>query len=353
MRADRAAPGPRLSLLRATVAERRAAGGVPLRRAARLLPALLRRDGPAAALRGRPRARRDGLLAGAYDAERKEYVVRDIDAHSWVEVFFPGSAGSPVTRRRPTRRPARRPPTSPAPRSAPRATIRSRRPASRRGVRTARAPRAAAASPRTRARRCRRSCWGCSACSSSPADSLGVRRRRRTRPEDPVSGALAELQRALTRSGRPPSSQTTLEALATRWRDTPAEGYVRTLTAARFGYGDGRPTRRAARGAAARARRGRWTCRPTARLVGAPAASIVACGSGSTGAQPGGEEHEPRRASVMRHTPDVDPVRMAFGARRILGTDGRSRRLRPLSERHAAARAPRFPRRHGAARTRA
>jgi hypothetical protein len=53
---------------------------------------------------------------------------------------------------------------------------------------------------------------------------------------------LAELLRALRRSGRPPSPQTTLGALAARFDGTAAEGYVRVLTAARYGYGAARPT---------------------------------------------------------------------------------------------------------------
>jgi hypothetical protein len=30
-----------------------------------------------------------GFAPGAYEARRREYVVRDVDAHSWVEVYFP------------------------------------------------------------------------------------------------------------------------------------------------------------------------------------------------------------------------------------------------------------------------
>src|SRR5204862_3418675 len=31
-----------------------------------------------------------GFSPGSLDRDRREYVVRDMDAHSWVEVFFPG-----------------------------------------------------------------------------------------------------------------------------------------------------------------------------------------------------------------------------------------------------------------------
>ena len=183
-----------------------------------------------------------GFSPGAYDAERREYVVRDIDAHSWVEVFFPGIGW--VTRDpTPSASPARsqtadlvRTPLGPE----------SDDPISATGIPVRRPDSAGSTGG-----------GGFAEDESSPLPVLllvllgvalvaglllAARMRRRARPEDPVDGALAELRRALTRSGRPPSSQTTLEALATRWRGTPAESYVRTLTAARFGYGDGRPT---------------------------------------------------------------------------------------------------------------
>ena len=41
-------------------------------------------------LGGVPARVASGFSPGAYDTKRKEYVVRDLDAHSWVEVFFPG-----------------------------------------------------------------------------------------------------------------------------------------------------------------------------------------------------------------------------------------------------------------------
>ena len=63
---------------------------LPVRRPAGLLPAVLRRDGAAAADGRGPRARRVGLLRPARStASASEYVVRDLDAHSWVEAYFP------------------------------------------------------------------------------------------------------------------------------------------------------------------------------------------------------------------------------------------------------------------------
>ena len=34
-----------------------------------------------------------GFTSGSYDRKTREYVVRDFDAHSWVEVWYPASAG--------------------------------------------------------------------------------------------------------------------------------------------------------------------------------------------------------------------------------------------------------------------
>ena len=64
---------------------------LPVRRQERLLPAVLRRDGAAAAHGRRARARRRPASRPArWTAKTREYVVRDLDAHSWVEVWYRG-----------------------------------------------------------------------------------------------------------------------------------------------------------------------------------------------------------------------------------------------------------------------
>jgi hypothetical protein len=71
-------------------------------------------------------------------------------------------------------------------------------------------------------------------------------RRRRGRAAAGGASAeaeLAELARALRRSGRPPPPRLTLAVLADRYAGTPAEAYVRTIADARYGYGARRPTR--------------------------------------------------------------------------------------------------------------
>jgi hypothetical protein len=181
-----------------------------------------------------------GFSPGSLDPRRHEYVVRDMDAHSWVEVDFPGIGW--VTR-------------DPTPGDAPARSQTSDVVST--GSDAAAAPRDASAA--AIGRRIRPDGAGGAAPearqdgSSLPIAAIvlaalvaaaGValavlRRRRRSRDDE---GQLAELRRALRRSGRQAGPPTTLESLARRWQGTPAEGYVRVLTAARYGYGDGRPS---------------------------------------------------------------------------------------------------------------
>ncbi len=186
-----------------------------------------------------------GFAPGSLDRVRNEYVVRDMDAHSWVEVYYTGIGW--VTR-------------DPTPGDAPARSQTSD---------VANTGSAAAAPPRDAGAetpgQTRRPDGGGAAAPEAAGDgsplplaaivgaallvaavgiALALRRRRRSPEgdEDAGAGQLAELRRALRRSALRPSPQTTLDALARRWRDTPAEGYVRVLTAARYGYGDGRPS---------------------------------------------------------------------------------------------------------------
>ena len=63
---------------------------------------------------GSPHAWATGFGPGATDAKTGEYIVRDFDAHSWVEAYSRASAGSRSTRRRPPRPRAASPPMPPA-----------------------------------------------------------------------------------------------------------------------------------------------------------------------------------------------------------------------------------------------
>ena len=79
------------TLQRAPAARARPARWTSCSATGRLLPAVLGRHGAAAAHGRRPGARRLGLHArAATTRKRDEYVVRDDDAHSWVEAYFPG-----------------------------------------------------------------------------------------------------------------------------------------------------------------------------------------------------------------------------------------------------------------------
>jgi hypothetical protein len=76
--------------------------------------------------------------------------------------------------------------------------------------------------------------------------ATGRLRRRRPRPADP---RLVELVRALHRSGRPPENGLTLHRLERAFAAEPdAVAYVRALREARYGFGDRPPTRAQRRG---------------------------------------------------------------------------------------------------------
>jgi len=186
-----------------------------------------------------------GFSPGIFDIERRDYVVRDLDAHSWVEVYMPGIGW--VTRD-PT------PPDSPARTQftdvivggedgpvtfggSDRALDRSPD-AGRADIPVAAQDEERATSPTLIA-----GAVIASLLLATAAVGLVVRRRRRAAASDAGTDAeLAELLRALKRSGRSAPPQLTLARLADRFAGTPAQDYVRTLAHARYGYGASRPT---------------------------------------------------------------------------------------------------------------
>jgi transglutaminase-like putative cysteine protease len=187
-----------------------------------------------------------GFAPGLLDRRTHEYVVRDLDAHSWVEVFFPGIGW--VTRDpTPADSPARSQVTDVA-RAGEAAAVAP--PDADRRTQGQRAPDAAAGTPARTGER-RRSPVTVTVAGLALAGTLAAiglllaaRRRRRSGAGagDLAAEQLAELRRALRRSGRPPTPRTTLDALAARYRGTAAEGYMRALTALRYGYGEAPPT---------------------------------------------------------------------------------------------------------------
>jgi transglutaminase-like putative cysteine protease len=176
-----------------------------------------------------------GFSPGSYSVRRGEWVVRDIDAHSWVEAYFPGygwvtfdptpgdsPARSQVSFELPEGGPGERPsPGTPGERPEPGPRARDADGASDGGAWWVWPALAAVAAGLAAA-------WA------------AVRRARRPTSGDPV---LAELERALRRAGHPARPPTTLRALELRFAGEPtAAGYVAALRARRFGHGARMPT---------------------------------------------------------------------------------------------------------------
>jgi transglutaminase-like putative cysteine protease len=171
-----------------------------------------------------------GFTTGTYDSATKKYLVADIDAHAWVEAWFPHYGW--VT-------------FDPTPASAPArgggsTTISSFGTFSTYGEvlhsRVAETPIGTAAGHAARRRKG----------SGVPVLPIvlgvllvllvfGLVAWRRTGGLD-SDGLLAELERALARSGRPVSEGVTLATLERRFRTSPdAAAYIRTLRLSRFG----------------------------------------------------------------------------------------------------------------------
>jgi protein-glutamine gamma-glutamyltransferase len=188
-----------------------------------------------------------GFTSGAFDSQAGEYVVRDLDAHSWVEVWYPGW-GWVTFDPTPAAAPARNQPDDSAP--VPGVGGIARPPRLPGDAPALRADAASAAQSGT-------PWWhyalpAAAACAALAAAAWLVRRRRRG-----ARSALGELERALRRARRDLSPGTTLHALESRFARTPAAaGYVRVLREARYGARPAHPTRAQRRGLRAELARG-------------------------------------------------------------------------------------------------
>lgn len=179
-----------------------------------------------------------GFTPGTYDQKSGRWIVTDIDAHAWVEAWFPYYGW---TRFDPT------PATAPARGGAALEPILKKLPGGPTGVDAALGRRGVvgvgpgATTPRKRPGGDATPWW-----LAVPALALiallawGVRRLARNHIAR--TDLLAELERALSRTGRPLQDGITLVALERRLHSSPdAEAYVRTLRLSRFGGADGIP----------------------------------------------------------------------------------------------------------------
>jgi hypothetical protein len=172
-----------------------------------------------------------GFTTGTYDKNSRRWIVTDVDAHAWVEAWFPryGWVRFDPT---PTTAPARGSLALPsilktlggaaaAAKAAPRREIG--------GVTTA-------ATARHRRSAGGASWWWVVTLTVALVLVLAWILRRLARMQFTRTDLLSELERALSRTGRPLPQEVTLVGLERRLHSSPdAEAYVRTLRLARYG----------------------------------------------------------------------------------------------------------------------
>jgi transglutaminase-like putative cysteine protease len=181
-----------------------------------------------------------GFSPGRFDRKRGEYVVRDDDAHSWVEAYFPG-IGWETFDPTPAASPARSQISDAGgPVQAP---LRPNFGLGQSGDRPL-----AAGDPRARFADRGGFPWALAALlaalgAATVAGAVLVARAGRL-PDGPLAPELAELQRALHRTGRTPPLATTLSALErTLGGSDAALEYLRAVRAQRYGGAPTGPTR--------------------------------------------------------------------------------------------------------------
>jgi hypothetical protein len=177
-----------------------------------------------------------GFAPGAYSRSRGEYVVRDNDAHSWVEAYFEPYGWVPFD---PT------PPAAPAASQASYGTTPSAGSPDPRDTGAGRHPAHKATAGFASGGDAGPGPLTILAVVALVAAALGalalaVPRRRAGSPRDPY---VAELEQALRRTGRPTPPGTTLQSLERHLAGLPAAAaYLRALGAYRFAAGAPTPT---------------------------------------------------------------------------------------------------------------
>jgi protein-glutamine gamma-glutamyltransferase len=193
-----------------------------------------------------------GFTTGVLDSATHQYVVTDIDAHAWVEVWFPRYGW---VRFDPT------PGTAPARGGhVPLQPIHGALPASTKPAPINRKPEPAPVTTPVKSTRHGGGApgWLIPIVIAIPGLLVllvlaSTVRLREPRPDE----LLAELERALARTGRPVSGGTTLASLEHRYRESPeAARYIRTLRMLRFGATGGLPTKVQRRALRSELRRG-------------------------------------------------------------------------------------------------
>ena len=192
-----------------------------------------------------------GFTTGSFDEKQKEYVVRDLDAHSWVEVWFPGIGW--VTRDpTPAASPARSQPDDASGELPNTATATA---PDLGGERLGDLESGRALAPDEGPSTATWIAFGIAAALIMTVAVLLQRRHNRRRPP-PEQRPLADFERALERAGVDGTHGMTLTGLEQRFRGWPgAVGYVRALRDARYSGHPAAPTsdqRRGLRSALAR-----------------------------------------------------------------------------------------------------
>ena len=180
-----------------------------------------------------------GFTSGAFDEKQKEYVVRDLDAHSWVEAWFPGYGW---VARDPT--PAAAPPRAqPGDDRANGALGRSPGAPDLGGERLSDLESGRALAPDEGTGSSRWAVLAVVLAGLAGAGALLERRRRRRLPP-PALRPLAEFERALRRARFDGDPGMTLSGIERRMSGWPgAAGYVRALREQRYSGRPAAPTR--------------------------------------------------------------------------------------------------------------